>query len=663
METIRKRVGLEQTKNRYINLKIDALASDPVEEHLNRLFYYRDNKYFTDDRPWGGECVDILVKRYLSVSELKTKYKWVNTLYEATDADRKLPMTLQGDSLYIRYKNLYAYYNWVMKTFVPSVVFYEVCNGRLKPDTTVVFNTRTEDSSQPFFSNYYIEFFATVPDPSEVIDRLGTVIGVSEHYDEAIERFSSLELMGEFVIFFNYLLNHGFHSEKNEFGEEINEMVTPDIKPQTPFVDIPLCLTHETVDLGVFHPVIETWVPKKRYYLGSVVYYEGETYMLNRADDYEVSYVNGSFGEVFERARTANVIKFDDDFTHNYVIVNGKDELPEVFVYNEMAQTTSTSAKMIDYMRAQHNTYILKEEGQNYGVVLPYFCGTYNPNTRLTEFNKDGKYWCRIQYPFFYKNGNRDAQSYSATVSTKLTAFKRKKSSRDDRTGDILPFIAHYEEMGSGTTAQMILMPPETELEYMPSQNIDETNGAVNTLIKMEFYSNDNTITPLAVFDTQDEPILYSQIPEEAEIIKFTYELGRREGYTTGLTYEERYYFSHDTINNVEMDGISGLTFEFANVNYSYSLLNIPDNADIDLLQKNPIYSKVTVSQGDILVDKTDYAPLYKNEALIGVQDIDNEIDAYIRRGTGAAMERHQILGEIKTMQDMQNFRNNYFEI
>lgn len=63
----------------------------------------------------------------------------------------------------------------------------------------------------------------------------------------------------------------------------------------------------------------------------------------------------------------------------------------------------------------------------------------------------------------------------------------------------------------------------------------------------------------------------------------------------------------------------------------------------------------------------TNIENIYKNpvfirdESMIGVHDMKENIDAEIDRGRSAAFERHTILGEVNTMQDLENYRNNYF--
>jgi hypothetical protein len=170
------------------------------------------------------------------------------------------------------------------------------------------------------------------------------------------------------------------------------------------------------------------------------------------------------------------------------------------------------------------------------------------------------------------------------------------------------------------------------------------------------------------VFNNEDEIILNTQIPSEGEVIRFTYYSGRKvdkngKVVEEGLIYNESYWFTHDTVSGIVIDDLTGATFDFININDTNSLLNVEGNDDIDLLTNNPIYSNIEVSSNDVKHDDVSYAHIYKDEALLGVIDINNEIDANISRGTSAALERHNILGEIKTIQDMENYRNNYFEI
>ena len=53
----------------------------------------------------------------------------------------------------------------------------------------------------------------------------------------------------------------------------------------------------------------------------------------------------------------------------------------------------------------------------------------------------------------------------------------------------------------------------------------------------------------------------------------------------------------------------------------------------------------------------------YKNDELIGVEDITKKININIERGKSSAFERLHILTEIKTLNDLEKYKNNYFKI
>ena len=55
----------------------------------------------------------------------------------------------------------------------------------------------------------------------------------------------------------------------------------------------------------------------------------------------------------------------------------------------------------------------------------------------------------------------------------------------------------------------------------------------------------------------------------------------------------------------------------------------------------------------------------FLDESVLGIQDIKMDVDAYIDRNKNntASFERHNILGEVNTFDDLSNYRNNYFNL
>lgn len=703
METIRKKISLETSKNRYIN--VSDIDTNSARVYQNKLFYYSDNSYFEDDNPWGGQCVDLLMAKYDDTTA-QSLFRWVSFLYDNRDVcsamlpvevvtsnGERLTMKKSNDGgitncfyaknentqLYtetkykgkiyflVRYKNLLAYYHWIKNTFIPSCTFYKVCKNRYKKlDGDKFFNLATEDTSTPFLIDYSITVYSELPNIDEMDNMLLKTICVTTLKEEVVKRFYNLETMGEFVVFMNYLFNHGLHKELNDNNEQTNKLYTDDIKHLSPYLSIPLSLSKTTVDIGMYNPLVETWVPNKKYYLGDIVYYNGDTYILNRCTEYELSDVGGKFSDVFERGETYKTKKSSvwtkDDYRKHYIITENRQTIDILarlgFHYYEYSNGNGASVK--------YNVYIYKKNVPlSYSIVLPYHCGVYDKTTMTTSFveqtNENNGYWKKINCDGFYIE--RTAKTYNAICESKLSSVKRNTMSIDD-DGNKLPFIVHKE---NGT-----IVVGESELEfkcdvYNKSENEDGT-VSYDVLNIIRFYDNVDSEKPIKSFVT-DDVILYSQIPIGASVIEFDYTLGCKDNtitggvITDGVNYKEKYHFTHDIISGIGIDGMSNLSFNFANIDLANSIITLEDNTEVDLVNSNPIYSNTSVSWFDINNNTTSFAETYKDESLLGVQNVCNSVNVKITRGTSAALERHNILGEIKTLQDMENYRNNFFEI
>jgi hypothetical protein len=154
--------------------------------------------------------------------------------------------------------------------------------------------------------------------------------------------------------------------------------------------------------------------------------------------------------------------------------------------------------------------------------------------------------------------------------------------------------------------------------------------------------------------------VLYDII-EEDNIVRFKYVLGgrlnRNGGYsynTDGIHYEEAYIFSWEiTLENI--DGVCRRV-KYRLVNYG---LNV-DNGST-----NPILSKVTYKSNNVWnYENAISAPLFRKDSLIGFMEKPKEdIDISIDRGLSHAFEKHLMLCETNTFNDLQNYKNNYFNL
>lgn len=697
METIRKKINLEPTKNRYINKQVNDKNDDSKNNYLNKSYYYSNNTLMTDGFSWGGNCVDLLIPYRGSLITLfsinRNIYNWCTYLYNLNCDTCKLriPMMLCDKNcqkiykedgktffninnveleynekehgklyIFIRYKNLLEYYNWIIKKFIPSCTFYRVCKrGYLKEKQE--FDDRIENLNKfginNFLSNYNVTMVNSLPSLTEA--KINSVYCQTNLYDEFIDKFDTLSVAGAFVRFCNYYFNKGINGDLSS------------MKYCTPYITVPLTLTQDAVEIGEYSDTIEQWVPKKKYYLGDIVYYNGETYILNCGENYDETIVSGE--------------KFD--FSGKEYRILQKNEKPKQDVgiyYNEKLKYNSNGK--IDFktfFNAINPITIIEYNDTNeYGIIQPYHTGVYDKLSKTIKFDTT-TYWKRI--------GNQDyinqkiisgvEYDYRGVVESHLNNYKKKRVSVSD-DGKMLPFIIEYQSSTYSLVDGVKILKDDIEHdtslpfkigEVSVEENVDGTK-TIDEITCIGFYKT-NTRTEDDVveeFKTTGDIIKYSDIENinDAPYIGFKYVSGKiidKDGVKIiepGLSYEERYSYNKSKMENVEIDGKGGLTFKYIDIKFNQSEIVMESNKDITFLSDNPLYANVVVDKDMIKSSDTfNYAPIYKDESLLGVLNVNSDINIEMSRGISAAFERHQILGEIKTFQDLQNFRNNYFEI
>lgn len=155
--------------------------------------------------------------------------------------------------------------------------------------------------------------------------------------------------------------------------------------------------------------------------------------------------------------------------------------------------------------------------------------------------------------------------------------------------------------------------------------------------------------------------VLYDIIEEDGNIVRFKYVLGGRlnqnGGYsynTDGIHYEEAYIFSWQiTLENI--DGVFRRV-KYRSVNYD---LNV-DNGSTNLILSKVKYKSNNVWNYENAIS----APVFRKDSLVGfVEKPKEDIDISLDRGLSHAFEKHLMLCETNTFNDLQNYKNNYFNL
>ena len=154
----------------------------------------------------------------------------------------------------------------------------------------------------------------------------------------------------------------------------------------------------------------------------------------------------------------------------------------------------------------------------------------------------------------------------------------------------------------------------------------------------------------------------YIPTPTSGSFIWFTYVTGTitdKDGNVIfeGVTHDEIYSFTikYDTL---VIDGVQQ-TYSYADIDYSHTYVYGDNGFETDYEVASDIMYSIDGTNGD----KSQDLPVFSDESLFGTTFFDHNGDVNIDRGKSAAFERHHILGEVNTFEDLINYKNNMFDL
>ena len=389
-------------------------------------------------------------------------------------------------------------------------------------------------------------------------------------------------------------------------------------------LNAPLLLTDHVDDMGRVSPLPKEWSAGTRYYgpwlsgttefpdgssrLGEAVVYDGEVYFLK--DNVGPDDPSWDLGDDEWRYEYVHGVDTDTSDGHSgqHAWFVGLYDL----MYDEM---------LFDRQNAD-GTYVHWERAADNAVLF-------------------GKYFVDPE-----SESGRTTVVETATASH-LDTFKRLKTAVDDN-GTVLPGILPVDENGN-VTGDTLELPYLSGVALNVSMTVDEDGNITE--------ARGDMITAVT-FDEANRVVTFDYVIEGNLTPVNENGYAYRDG---GVRYRDRYgyYVEHVDVN------LSGETREFA-----YYDLDSGDTAVLDTLTDMSGTVTLTSTTLTTTYESSDfneantYAPTYRDEYLLGISSapvVNEEVN--VDRGTAAAMERHLKLGEIKTMEDMENYGNGFFNI
>lgn len=520
-------------------------------------------------------------------------------------------------------------------------------------------------------------------------------------------------------------------AENKLTGDELNLI-------SIPFVDIPIYIDGDYHDMGMQSPYYEYWVPNKKYYIGDVVSYGNNCYVLVSAGtEYDLCEVSKAYYETLSDNSDYNnrleekdgkyflkhyyyrgyydedtkITRFDDkdsegNLNHWHLSHTTENDFNE-FVPDDLEDediTLTTTSRLNTLQR------YVKSNDDTTGAELPFnyvYDGSDDDEKKKIAMHTEMKYKLGInnittyndevfcdrldKVTIFYKPAEGETGDAPTQVFTveyggdgemhgEFICSSAVSQNPDEYDSIAFDYTVRYSVNADGEDVGKIDMNSGLHYrdEYLVTlgtmwiecEEYDETNG----LCKYRWVEyNDDSLKPQEVDDeyedaddyTQQGSSLYQMVGQDDKMPEINEEnLGEICQYigtshsedleVPGSTEKERV-----TYNN-------GMLYRSARLcKFIYIDVGEPKVFDVDApTEDGEVQSLVTFKRSMMKHDIFQKLFTYRDEALFGIHDVAKDVGVFVDRGIGTTViERHSILSEVDTFEDLLNYRNDYFHL
>ena len=157
-----------------------------------------------------------------------------------------------------------------------------------------------------------------------------------------------------------------------------------------------------------------------------------------------------------------------------------------------------------------------------------------------------------------------------------------------------------------------------------------------------------------------------SNISYDSDFVTFEY-------FYNYIKYKETYKYNTGQTMEIVLDGYENITIYYNEIDYDFTEQTIY-NKHYGLYREGNLADIVQYREGHVWCDdksngyvasaETINAPIFKEEYLLGISStFKADVNVTINRGNAAAFERHFKLSECNTMEDLENYGNNIFNL
>lgn len=157
-----------------------------------------------------------------------------------------------------------------------------------------------------------------------------------------------------------------------------------------------------------------------------------------------------------------------------------------------------------------------------------------------------------------------------------------------------------------------------------------------------------------------------SNISYDSDFVTFEYSYN-------DIQYKETYKYNTGQTMEIVLDGYENITIYYNEIDYDFTEQTIY-NKHYGLYREGNLADIVQYREGHVWCDdksngyvasaETINAPIFKEEYLLGISStFEADVNVTINRGNAAAFERHFKLSECNSMEDLENYGNNIFNL
>ena len=579
------------------------------EDAKNRFFSnhmpYISSKNLTiedDGNCWGNYPLDVKITH--------------NDKYHMYDIKDNLPLVNNNGEYIFRYYNIKDLRIW-LENFIKECIFYKKAyRGG---------SYRWYQVDGDFYSGDTLDIYTMLGD--DISANVCDVVCVNNNADifNNIFRLSGDTTRYE-LLFIEFVDDIFSNSKTYEYS--------------IPYFNLPVYIDGIGKTIGDMVTDEQEWTPGKKYFIGDIVTYNNTYYILEKGENLIKYELNGELYKIVSNEYNKHGSSNDSE-VYYFIEDYGQEFNPYNFPTDK--HKISISHSLIDY---------------SFSMFLIYYIGEYDNDTEKMSFDNDlRKHWSLLTETGVIEKETNN----TIVIPSKLNEFVSVRRSyldpiNPDDDSTLLPYVLNNDEFipyGCETYIPYILgytnytvkdgvicVDLLNEVTFLI--NVDDVSGITKTI-------NDTLYTNGRVFLNQD-------ITTEYKWIKFTYYIGcniinDKPDLSTGIKYTETRSIDiyNETIfydgRNISVKGctIGSSTFESSN----YNIYDKPC-AIAEYNKSNKVFGLHTFS----------------DDRLFGNVLVENDnTNINVNRGNYTAIERHNILGEVNSMDDLKNYRNNFFKL